>query len=215
MIEILIVDDHALMRDLLRERLQAQEGLSVRGVAGDAREALRLARELRPDVVVMDIHLPGADGIETARQIRASGLEPAILCLTMSMDMAEVERALSGPVDGYAVKNDSFAELVEAIRTVARGERYLSPRLARSPAVLEAWKDQTAEAPEHPGAALLTARELQVISLVAAGLEKREIAEQLGISERTVDAHRAHIADKTGMRRIAELTRFAVRRNLV
>jgi DNA-binding NarL/FixJ family response regulator len=214
MINILVVDDHQMMRELLSDRL-AKAGLHVCGTAADGRAAVAQSRALRPDVVLMDISLPGVDGIEAARQIRSEGIETAVLCLTMHLDMEQLQRALQVPVDGYAVKNDSFQELGEAIQIVAQGGRFLSPRLSQSQAVLRIWQAAAGQQPGPAAHERLTPRELEVISLVAAGLEKAEIASRLSISVRTVDAHRAHIADKTGMRRIAELTRFAVRRCLV
>jgi DNA-binding NarL/FixJ family response regulator len=199
MIQILVVDDHDVVRGLMCDALNAEPGMQVVGDLNSGEAALRAIPALKPDVVILDIGLPGMDGIETAGTLRAKGFEMAILCLTMHLSEPIKERAFAAGVTGYAVKHDPFETLVDAIQTVTAGERFVSPALGNA---------------EDTGAAdllrRLSKRELEIVSHVASGWTAAEIADFLKISERTVDFHRRSIAEKTGLRRIADITKFAM-----
>ncbi|MEM7426259.1 MAG: response regulator transcription factor [Pseudomonadota bacterium] len=201
MIKLVLVDDHTIVRNLLRDVFSASGEIEVIGDAGNGEEALDLLQTIRPDVIVMDVALPGIDGIETSAQLRARGDETPIICLTMHLSSAILDRALQAGINGYAVKHDGYEILIEGIRTVAGGGRYISPSLSSGGAD---------SGSEQQLMQKLSKREREVVSLVASGWTAAEIADHLSISERTVDYHRRNIAEKTGLRRIADITKFAI-----
>ena len=207
---ILLVDDHQLLREGLRSLLDRLEGYTVVGEAGDGRTGVRLARELRPDLVIMDVSMPELNGIEATRQIVAELPHTRVLTLSMHVAKPRVLEALRAGAAAYVVKLGSFDEVAEAVRRVANGGQYLSPSVAEL--VLE-------EAVRPGGGAsaytALTARERQVLQLLAEGKNSKQIAVALDISVRTVDVHRKHVMDKLGLKSVAELTRYALREGLV
>ncbi len=212
-IRIMLVDDHAIVREGVRHVLAATPGLEVVGEAGDGDTALALAQECRPDVVVLDLSLPGLSGLEVTRQLRV--LLPAVRILILSVhDHAEyVVGAVRAGANGYLRKDSSPTELREALWAVASGESYFSPPVARqlSAAVRgEASGDDTAGR-----LARLTPREREVLGGVAGGETSREMAARLGLSPRTVEAYRDSLARKLDIRTVAGLTRFAVEAGLV
>ena len=212
-IRIMLVDDHAIVREGVRHVLAATPGLEVVGEAGDGDTALALAQECLPDVVVLDLSLPGLSGLEVTRQLRV--LLPAVRILILSVhDHAEyVVGAVRAGAQGYLRKDSSPTELREALRAVASGESYFSPPVARqlSAAVRgEASGDDTAGR-----LARLTPREREVLCGVAGGETSREMAARLGLSPRTVEAYRDSLARKLDIRTVAGLTRFAVEAGLV
>jgi DNA-binding NarL/FixJ family response regulator len=200
-IRVLLAEDHQVVREGLRALLQKEPDLEVVGEAADGPEALRLVSEVHPDLVVLDLGLPGLDGIEVARHLGQSHPRLPLLVLSMYDDAQSVGLALRAGVRGYVLKGVGVADLCEAIRRVDRGELYLSHRI--SELVLE---DRHA-APETP----LTAREREILKLVAEGYTARQIAERLGLSPKTVENHRANIMDKLGIHTIAGLVRYALR----
>ena len=207
-IRLVIVDDHAMMRQLLSEELDQIASINVVASFSTGEELLARVDQIAPDLVVMDITLPGIDGIETAIQMAGQqDTEIPVLCLTMHLDGATRARAEKAAIAGYAVKHDSFDELVKAVRLVAAGGKYISQMLAGQPL----------SAPDEEQTVLssLTARERQIVTLIADGLNTSDIASILQISVRTVDFHRRNIATKTGFRGVADLTRFAVRQGLI
>jgi DNA-binding NarL/FixJ family response regulator len=212
-IRIMLVDDHAIVREGVRHVLTATPGLEVVAEAGDGDTALVLAQECVPDVVVLDLSLPGLSGLEVTRQLRV--LLPAVRILILSVhDHAEyVVGAVRAGAQGYLRKDSSPTELREALRAVASGESYFSPPVARqlSAAVRgEAAGDDTAGR-----LARLTPREREVLRGVAGGETSREMAARLGLSPRTVEAYRDSLARKLDIRTVAGLTRFAVEAGLV
>ena len=212
-IRIMLVDDHAIVREGVRHVLAATPGLEVVGEAGDGDTALALAQECLPDVVVLDLSLPGLSGLEVTRQLRV--LLPAVRILILSVhDHAEyVVGAVRAGANGYLRKDSSPTELREALRAVASGESYFSPPVARqlSAAVRgEASGDDTAGRLSR-----LTPREREVLSGIAGGETSREMAARLGLSPRTVEAYRDSLARKLDIRTVAGLTRFAVEAGLV
>ena len=202
-IRVLIADDHALVRKGFRRMLEDEADLEVVGEAGDGLEAVRLAGELKPRVVVMDYTMPGIDGSQATREIRALQPETAVLMLSMHSGENYVRHAIDAGAAGYLLKNAVDVDLPEAIRSVARGEQYLSASLAA----------QTKEVDD--GYARLTAREKQVLQLIAQGRSNKDIAALLTLSINTVAVHRANLMDTLGIHKAAELVLFAVRKGLV
>lgn len=208
---ILVIDDHTLIRSGIRSLLESAN-IEVVGEAGDATDAARLVAELEPDVVLMDVGMPKLNGIEGVRQIIAAVPTARVLMLSMHADDQYVLESLRAGAAGYVLKDAAFSELIEAIQTVAAGKTYLAPEL--SELVTTDYIRRGRGRAESTGLDKLSARERQVLQLVATGYSSAEIAAELHISVRTVDTHRLHIMDKLGIRSIAELTKFAVRNGL-
>jgi two-component system, NarL family, response regulator NreC len=199
-IRILLVDDHAVLRSGLRLLLEREEGLEPVGEAGTAEEAVRSLPRLRPDVVVIDIEMPGMGGLDGTALIRERAPEARVLVLSMHDQARDVRRAFDAGADGYLLKSAADEDLVRAIRAVAAGERYVHPSLG---AVL------AAPPPEGPLGAL-TLREREVLRLLALGHTNHEIAERLIVSVRTVESHRAHVMAKLRVTTRAGLVRAAL-----
>ncbi|MFQ5829948.1 MAG: response regulator [Candidatus Methylomirabilia bacterium] len=208
MIRVLLVDDHAIVREGLRGLLAREADIEVVAEAGDGREALRLAEAARPHVAVLDLSMPLLNGLEAARQMAARERGPRTILLTMHADERYVLEALRVGIRGYVLKKQAAADLVRAIREVAAGRVYLSPAI--SAAVAEAVRSQ-ARLPEEG----LTAREREVLQLVAEGKSTKEIAALLGVSVKTADAHRTHLMQKLDIHDVAGLTRYAVRQGII
>ncbi len=207
-IRVLVADDHQMLREGLRDRLARAEGIVVAGECADGAEAVRIALDTGPDVVVLDIGLPALNGIDAAARIAAERPDIRVLMLTMYDDAATVDRALRAGARGYVLKGAGVDSLVEAIRTVARGEVYLSP--AVSDFVLQGYLSGDS-AERDP----LTAREREVLQLVAEGFTSAEVGERLGVKAKTVQNTRSAIMDKLGVRTTAGLVRYALRIGLV
>jgi DNA-binding NarL/FixJ family response regulator len=211
-VRILLADDHQVVRQALRAALEAGESLEVVAEAEDGRQAVDLARELAPDVVVMDIHMPGLNGTEAARRIAREVKGARVLMLSMSADKQYVRAALDAGAAGFLKKSCSMDELVKAIGQVAAGYSYLDPQVAAT--VMDLARRDPRE-PEAGRLAVLSSREREVLQLVAEGHSNQGIAEQLHLSEATVDTHRRNLMRKLGVRGVAELTRLAIREGLV
>jgi DNA-binding NarL/FixJ family response regulator len=190
MIDVLLADDHQLVRSGLETLIAAADDMQVVASASDGAEATALAAEHQPDVILMDLSMPGVDGVAATRRILADGLKTQILVLTSFTDRGRVMDALDAGAVGYLLKDSEPAELLEAIRAVVRGESPLDPRVART--LLHARKSR-------PGAQL-SDRELEVLVLVGKGLANKQIARNLRISERTVKAHLTNIFQRIGVR---------------
>ncbi len=203
MTTVLIADDHQIFRDGLRSLLQGKPDFEVLGEASDGQTTVSLTRELRPDVVIMDVVMPQMNGIEATQQIAADSPAVKVLALSMYSDKRLVKRMLDAGASGYLLKDCAFEELTDAIDTVTSDQVYLSPRMA------ELVADRSATG--GPG---LTARETEVLKLVSEGRTTRQIGDQLRISVKTVETHRKHIMDKLGLHSVASLTKFAVREGL-
>ncbi|MDR5694613.1 MAG: response regulator transcription factor [Armatimonadota bacterium] len=208
-IRILIVDDHALFREGIRMILEAQPDIEVVGEAEDGEQALALVEEVRPDVVIMDIAMPGIGGLEATRRIKAAHPEVRILALTMHDHKEYVLPMLGFGASGYVVKRAAASELVQAIRSVYKDESYLYPSVAK--ALLEEYRRRV-PAGEEDG---LTEREQEVLRLIAEGLTNQEIAQRLYLSVRTVETHRKNIMEKLGLHTSADLVRYAIRKGLI
>jgi len=210
-IRVLLADDHDLFRAGLRVLLQDLGGFEVVAEAGDGREALRLVGEHRPDVVLMDLMMPGLNGLEaTARVAREF---PGVRVLVLSMNAAEefVLPAVRAGASGYVLKNARPAELEQAIRAVARGETYLTP--AVSGHLIDDYRRRTTGEPDS--LEKLTPRQREVLQLVAEGHSTKEIARRLGVSVKTVETYRSQLMDALDIHDIAGLTRYAIRKGLV
>lgn len=202
---ILIVDDHPLVRLGLETRISAQPDLAVCGQAATEEEAVALARRLRPDLVILDLALKDASGLDTIRRIRAAGVDSPIVVFSAYDESLFAERALRCGAQGYVNKQELTGSLLEAIRTVLDGQVYLSPSMSHKLATqaLLGRHDRT-------GTGALSARELQVYALIGEGKGTRAIATQLHISVHTVESHRENIRAKLNLRNGAELMRHAM-----
>ena len=202
-ITVLLVDDHSLVRRGFRRILEDESDLAVVGEASDGAEAVRIAKELQPQVIVMDCALPSMNGLEATRKILATDPATAVLMLSMHSEETWVHQALDAGARGYLLKSIVDMELVTAIRRVARGEIVLDPQVAKTATL----KGESSSA--------LTARELEVLQLIVDGQSNKEIASKLGLSANTVAVHRANIMDALGIHKTAELVVYAIRNGLV
>ena len=203
-IRILICDDHSLLRSGLKRLLDAEEDIEVVGEAGNAEEAIERAAELEPDLVLLDIVMPGRSGIEAMPDLLAAAPGSRVLMLSMQDDPAYVRRAFGAGASGYLLKEAADSELVQAVREVAVGRRYVHPLLGARLAAAE----PEAEAPRDIDP--LSGREHEVLRLLALGHTNQEIAQMLFISVRTAETHRAHIMRKLGLSTRAEIVRYAL-----
>jgi DNA-binding NarL/FixJ family response regulator len=210
-IRVLLADDHTLVRAGIRSLLKGLENVEVVGEAGDGQEAVRLAESLRPDVVLLDVGMPGLNGLDVAARLATH--DPSIRVLILSMHASEeyVLRALRAGCAGYLLKGSAVAELEIAVRAVARGETYLSPAVSKH--VMDDYVRRTGGATDPIDA--LTPRQREVLQLVAEGNTSKDIADRLGLSFKTVEAHRAQIMERLGLHDVAGLVRFAMRMGLV
>jgi DNA-binding NarL/FixJ family response regulator len=196
---LLLVDDHAMLRDGLKAIL-LRAGRQVVAEAASGREALALVERLRPDLVVMDVSMPDLNGVDATLRIKAALPTTKVLALSMHSDRRYVASMLDAGAEGYLLKNAASDELIQAVVALERGGTYLSPALA--------------EATGDHGAKRLTAREREVLQLIAEGKSSKEVANQLGVAVPTVDTYRRQIMDKLHLRTIAELTKYAIREGL-
>jgi two-component system response regulator NreC len=204
-INIVIADDHAIVRRGLRQLLEGEDGFAVVAEADDVDSARRYLRGHHPQVLVLDLNMPGESSIDAIPKLREEFPDTQIVVLTMQNEPAYARSALSAGVLGYVLKESADAELVEAIRAAVAGEHYLNPRLGARVA---------SEPPPGPPDGL-SERELEILRLIALGYTNSQVAEELFLSVRTVETHRAHIQQKLGLNDRAELVRYALDRKLV
>ncbi len=212
-IRVLIADDHAIVRDGVRALLALSEDITVVGEAANGQQAVELARTLRPDVILMDIAMPGLGGLEATIEIRKDSPQAKILVLTQYEDREYIRRFLKAGVSGYVLKKAAGSELTTAIRAVSRGGLVLDPDVAR-----EAMREQVGPATSGQAAApyeALTDREKQVLKLVAEGHSNKEVAELLDISVKTAMSHREHIMQKLDLHSRTDLIRFAIQQGVI
>jgi DNA-binding NarL/FixJ family response regulator len=205
---ILLADDHAVVRQGFKMILSAQTDMEIIGEAANGREAVDLAAQVHPDVVVMDVAMPELNGIEATRRLIAANPHIRVIALSMHKDSAYVREILRAGARGYLLKDSGADDLVKAIRAVAAGESYLSP--AVSNAVLDDYRKHVTNPID-----LLTSREREVLQMLAEGKTNKEIAVVLNLSVYTVDAHRGRIMEKLNLHSINELVRFALRNGLI
>ncbi|PVZ71517.1 response regulator transcription factor [Pelagibaculum spongiae] len=208
MTKILLVDDHPLVRDGIRARLEANPGLEVIGEAENGLKALELAEEIRPDLVLMDISMPVMNGLEATKEFRQRFPDIKVLILSMHDHKEYILKILQAGASGYLLKEVSSTEMIQAIETVCRGGSYFSPGASDS---LFNHFDPSS----NQNAELLTPREKTVLANLSEGKTNKEIARKLNISVRTVETHRQNIKSKLGIQTAAGLTRYAIENNLV
>lgn len=213
-IKILIADDHQLVREGVESMLSGATDVEVVGVASSGEEAINVAREAQPHVVLMDIVMPGMNGIEASRWIKEIDEKIRVIIVTMEISKEYVSAAIKSGVDGYLPKDISKDVLLEAIRSVYNGDRYFNDAIKKL--IFEDF--YSLEKLKNPRKALpnqLTKRETEVLALVAAGKSNREVAEGLSISIKTVETHKTHILIKLGLNNNSELIRYAVKNNII
>jgi DNA-binding NarL/FixJ family response regulator len=210
-ISVLVADDHGIVREGLRRLLEAEHDLKVCGEAGDGREVLEQVAKHQPQVVVLDITMPRLGGLETLERLRASNPQVKVILLSVHGDPPFIQSAISLGADGYVLKDGRAAEIVEAIRAVTKGGSYFSPAVARE--IVEQLRAPKAKGDEP--FSLLSGREREVLHLIAEGLSAKEVATELEISTKTVEAHRTSLMRKLGVRKATELVRYALRHGLI
>jgi DNA-binding NarL/FixJ family response regulator len=210
-IKLMIVDDHAIVREGLRGLLEKEPDMEVAGEACNGLEAVKLAKELQLDVIIMDVNMPCMNGIEATRRILAANRDVRVLALSLESDRRFIVEVLEAGAKGYVLKDAFFAELATAIRTVADGDTYLGPRITEM-----IIKDYLQRIPEKLPLTFtsLTTRERELIQLIADGKNTKEIASMFGTSIKTIEVHRHNIMKKLHLYSIAELTKYAVREGL-
>ncbi len=210
-IKIVLADDHQIVRQGLRALLASEPDIKVVAEADNGRAVLRLVKEFSPDLVIMDISMPDLNGIDATRQIIADYPGVKVIALSMHSDSLFVLNMLKAGASGYLLKDCALGELVKAIRAVLNQKTYLSPGV--SDVII---KDFICSDGSPGGSAfsMLTAREREVLQLMAEGKSTNEIAEALGVSAKTVESHRKQLMDKSGMHSVAELTKYAIRQGL-
>jgi DNA-binding NarL/FixJ family response regulator len=208
-IRVLLTDDHAILRVGLRAFLERYDDVEVAGEAQDGAEAVRLVQELRPDIVLMDIAMPGMNGLKATQQIRRQYPETRVLILTQHEDRQYVMPLLQAGASGYVLKRALGADLISALRTVARGGTFLYPSVATT--VLE----QVQRPKAQGGTTALTPRETEILKHIARGESNPQIAAALSLSVKTVDWHRTNLMSKLDLHSVADLVRYALHNNLV
>ncbi len=211
MISIILVDDHVIMRDGLRNLLKEENDLEVVGEADNGRDAVKIILEKKPDIVIMDIAMHGMNGIEATRQIKKENSNIKIIALSMHSERQIVVGIFRAGASGYLLKDSTSAELVEAIRIVYLGGKYISQKI--SDIVLQEISYEKKDS-EEIGIEVLTNRESEILQLISEGNSTKRIAEVLFISPKTVESHRANIMDKLNIHNLPELTKYAIRTGL-
>ena len=207
---ILIVDDHGIVREGLKSLIEQHSEMKVIGEARDGNKAIQLTKELSPDVVIMDVSMPNLNGVEATKYILQQKPDAKVIILSMHTDSQIVKESLKAGASGYVLKSYLFDELLNALKAVEAGEHYLSPRITG--VVLDNYRTEKAvAASQTPN---LTTRERQILQLIAEGKTIKEIARILHISSKTADANRRQIMNKLSIFNIAELTKFAIREGL-
>jgi DNA-binding NarL/FixJ family response regulator len=210
MIRILLADDHDIMRRGLRDILNTYEGWEVCGEASNGRDAVRMAEELKPDVVVLDLTMPELNGIEACRVIKKTLSNTEVLIYTLHETEQLIRKALTAGARGFVLKSDAEVKLVEAIDALSRHKPFLNSKASET--LLESFIKNADESEED---SLLTSREREIVQLLTEGKTNKEVASLLSISVRTVEAHRAAIMSKLGIDSLAELVHYAIRNNII
>jgi DNA-binding NarL/FixJ family response regulator len=211
MIKILIADDHQVLREGIRSLLEKQGNMEVIAEAPDGRTAVNLARKLNPDVIIMDIAMPDLNGIDATRQILSDSPDIKIVVLSMHSDRRFVAEMLKAGASGYLLKNSAFQQLTNAIQSVIEGRNYLCPEIG------EVVIDDYVKKLSNNGMVQnspLTAREREVLQLIAEGKSTKQVASQLNVSIKTADSHRQQLMRKLNIRSVAELTKYAIREGI-
>lgn len=207
-LEILLVDDHRMFRAGIKALIEADGRMRVVGEAGSGDEAVDRVRELKPDVVVMDLSMPGSNGLEATRRIAALGLDIKVLVLTVHAEEEYLVPVVEAGASGYLTKTSADTDLLEALRVVARGQVFMPPKATTL--LLQRYKERDDKDSDSGTLQALSAREREVLALTAEGFSSREIGEKLFISPKTVDTYRSRIMEKLGLGHRSELVRFAL-----
>jgi two-component system response regulator NreC len=208
--KVLLVEDHIVVRQGIKALLSDEPDLEIVGEADNGREALSLVSELRPDVVLMDISMPGLNGIEATRQIRQRYADVKVVVLSMHASEEYVFQMLRAGASGYVLKQSDSSEVLTAIRAATSGGSFLSPPISRT--VIDDYVHRAETRGRADDMDLLTSREREVLQLLAEGLSNREIAQQLNISIKTVETHRSNMMNKLGVSSKTELVKYALRK---
>jgi len=211
-IRVLIADDHTMVRQGIRSLLETR-GLEIIAEAADGREAVRKAKDLEPDVVLIDIGMPIMDGIEATRQIKKKQPDVQVLALTMHDDEEYLFQILKAGGSGYVVKKAAVSELILAIQAASEGKCYLSPSVSKG--LVEDYLRRLKDADVDPRYGSLTNREREILKLIAEGYTNQEIADLLFLSIKTIQTHRAHLMEKLGFHDRTELVKYALRKGLI
>lgn len=211
-IRVFLADDHAILREGIRSLIETRNDMAVIGEAENGSDALRQIQDLRPDVVVMDITMPGMSGIEATRWISRNSPGASVLILSMHGNPDFVKRALQAGAKGYVIKTSGGQEILRAIRTVHEGHRYLSPAISEIVMDMFLLDPASSEAKDPLGA--LSAREREVLQLISEGRRHEEIARDLSISRKTVETYKSRILVKLEIDNLADLIKFAIRHGL-
>ncbi len=212
-IRILIADDHDIVRAGLKSLLERQDDIEIVGEAGDGRQVVRLAEELNPSIIVMDIAMPQLNGIDASGQILRRDPEIKIIVLSMYADEEFLVRALTAGVKGYLLKDSVQADLLRAVRAVATGRSFFSPAIAQT--LAEDYIRQLQHKGLEDSYDLLTEREREILQLLAEGKSNKEVAAVLNVSPYTVETHRTHLMQKLNLHNTAEIVLYAVRKKIV
>ena len=210
-IKVMVADDHKMIREGLKALIERQKELEVVAEAANGQMAVRAARKVSPDVVVMDVGMPDLNGIEATRQITALPHKPKVIGLSMHSDRRYVSQMLKAGASGYLLKDNAFEELVKAIYTVMKGQTYLSPDIAET--IVDDYRRIKTD-DDCSVFALLTEREREVLQQIAEGCSTKEIAGDLFVSVKTIETHRRQIMEKLKLHSVAELTKYAVKEGL-
>jgi len=211
-VTVLLVDDHPIVRQGLRNLLDSMPDFKVVGEAGDGLQALEMVEKVQPQVLVIDVVMPGLTGLEVTQRVKRQWPAVKVIILSMQNNEAYVVSALKNGASGYILKDTGPEELVDAIRTVVKGERYMSKQLSER--IINAYVSKMDEAEVDPYDTL-TNREKEVLHLVAEGFTNQEIAERLFISPRTAELHRSNVLNKLGLKNQVDLVRFAIKRGIL
>jgi DNA-binding NarL/FixJ family response regulator len=210
-ISAVIADDHAIVREGLRRLLESEGDIEVLAEAGDGREVLEAVAKHQPEVVILDITMPKLGGLETLERLRAQHPSVKVILLSVHGDPPFIQAAVSLGADGYVLKSGRVAEVLSAVRAVVKGGSYFSPPVAKE--IVQQLRTPGRNAAEP--FSVLSSREREVLQLIAEGLSAKEIAADLGISTKTVEAHRTSVMRKLGARKATELVRYALRHGLI
>ncbi len=212
-VRILLADDHTLIRQGLRLLLEREPAFEVVGEAADGRQAVALADQLRPDVLILDLAMPNLNGIEAARQVTAHTPAPAIVVLSMHADESYLLQALKAGARAYLLKDSADSDLIAAVRAVSDGKGFFSPAISRM--LADDYVRQLQERGAHDSYELLTAREREILQLLAEGKSNKDVASLLSLSPYTVETHRANIMQKLNLHSAPELVLYAVRKGMI
>ena len=213
-VKVILADDHQMFREGLRSLMERQTDIEIIAEAADGRSIVKLLQEVSPDVIIMDVSMPGLNGIEATRQIKATYTDVKVIALSMHSSRRYVIEMLKAGASGYLLKDCAVSELCEAIRIVAAGQVYLNPRIGTL--VINDYLQRLSETPvaEPADSSVLSAREREVLQLLTEGKRTKEIASILHVSVKTVERHRQNITGKLNINSIAELTKYAIQEGI-